>query len=143
LCHVFDARVVYDISPSRFGILKGLVFFVLLVLPLTLLYAGLIPAWALVSCLAVYLILQLALLFWMKADQRSRQIEQPTDLPPARMNRAMLYGGVGGGIFGATGPLLVQGWLAEDWVSFGAILACDILVFFLVTRVYMRLRQWH
>jgi len=127
----------------RLFILWWLVFFVLLVLPLTLLYAGLIPLWALVSCLGVYFILQLALLFWMKADQQRRQIEPPTELPPARMNRAMLYGGVGGGIFGATGPLLVQAWLAKEWVSFGAILTFDILVFFVVTRVYMRIRQWH
>ncbi|MBN1505534.1 MAG: sigma-70 family RNA polymerase sigma factor [Sedimentisphaerales bacterium] len=126
----------------RLFIVWWLVFFVLLVLPLTLLYAGLIPAWALMSCLAVYLILQLALLFCMKASQQRRQIEPPADPPTTRMNRAMLYGGVGGGIFGATGPLLVQAWLGEDWVSLGAIAACDILVFFVATRVYMRIRQW-
>jgi RNA polymerase sigma factor (sigma-70 family) len=126
----------------RLFIFWWLLFFALLVLPLTLLYAGLIPMWGLVSCAGAYLILQLALLFWMKADQRRRQLERPAERPSTPTNRGMLYGGVGGGIFGATGGLLARAWAAKDWASFVAMLAFDLLAFFVVTRLYIRIRQW-
>ncbi len=114
-----------------------LLFFALLGLPLTLFYIGLIPAWSLGLCLAVYIVLLLALILWAKVGERRIQTEEPT----TGINRQSLYGGVGGGIFGATGWLLIQAGLAKDWVSFGMILAFDILVFFVVTRVYVRIRQ--
>jgi RNA polymerase sigma factor (sigma-70 family) len=125
----------------RLTILWLLLFLALLGL-LTLALAKLIPMWALGLYLVVYFILQLALIFRLKTAQQQRQIEEHTDHKPTRINRGTLYGGVGGGIFGATLPLLVQAWLTQDGVSFGAILALDILVFFVVTQAYMRIRQW-
>lgn len=124
----------------RLAVIWLLLFFALLGL-LTLAFVGLIPMWALGSCLAVYFILLLALIVWAKAGQRRIRAEEHTEHLPTRINWGMLYGGVGGGIFGATGWLLVQAWLANDWVSFGVILAFDILVFFVFTRVYRRIRQ--
>jgi RNA polymerase sigma factor (sigma-70 family) len=126
----------------RLAIVWLLLFLALLGL-LTLAFTGLIPMWTLVSCLAVYFVLLLALILWAKTGQRRIRAEEHTEHLPTRINLGALYGGVGGGIFGATGWLLVQAWLAKDWVSLGAILALDILVFLVVTRVYMHIRKWH
>lgn len=126
----------------RLAIIWLLLFFALIGL-LALAAAGLIPMWALGLYLAVYFILLLALVLWAKAGQRRIRTEERTEHLPTPIIRGMLYGGVGGGIFGATGYLLVQAWRVEDWASFGAMVAFDILVFFVVTRVYMRLRQWY
>jgi len=121
----------------RLFITWWLLFFALLGLPLTLFYAGLIPAWVLGSCLAVYVILLLAWIVWAKVGERRIQIEEPT----TGINRQSLYGGVGGGVFGATGWLLYQAGLTKDWVSFSAILAFDLLVFFVITRVWIHKLQ--
>jgi RNA polymerase sigma factor (sigma-70 family) len=123
----------------RLFITWWLLFFALLGLPLMLFHAGLIPMWALGLCLAVYSILLLALILWTKAGQRRIQIEDKH--LPTGINRQSLYGGVGGGILGATGWLLCQAGLAEDWVSFGAILACDVVIFLAVTKVWIHRLQ--
>ena len=76
------------------------------------------------------------------AAQRRIQIEegryQRREPWPARVTRLGLYAGFGFGIGGASVCWLYQAWLARDWVSFGAILVCAILVFFVVTKVWMR-----
>jgi len=125
----------------RLSVLWLLLFLILLGV-LVLATVRLIPMWALGLYLPVYFILQVALILWAKAHQRRRQLEEGTEHLPAHVNRGLLYGAVGGGIFGATGSLLVQAWLAKDWVSFGAILACDILIFLVATQLYIRLRRW-
>ena len=121
----------------RLFILWWLLFFALLGLPLALFYGGLIPAWALGFCLVLYVLLLLAWIIWAKVGERRIQTEEPT----TGINRQSLYGGVGGGILGATGWLLIQAARANDWLSFGVILVFDILVFLVITRVYVRLRQ--
>jgi len=118
----------------RLFILWWLLLLVSLGLPLTLFYAGLIPVWALALCLAVYTILLLALIVWTKVGQRRMQSEE---CPPG-INRQSLYGGVAGGIFGATMWLLIQATLAKNWGAVAAILACDILIFLAVTRIWIR-----
>jgi multisubunit Na+/H+ antiporter MnhB subunit len=57
---------------------------------------------------------------------------------PARITRRELYASFGGGIFGGTAWLLILAGLVKDWVSFGAILACDLLVFLAVAEVCVR-----
>jgi RNA polymerase sigma factor (sigma-70 family) len=121
----------------RLFIIWWLLLLVSLGLPLTLFYAGLIPVWALTLCLAVYVILLLALIVWTKIGQRRMQNEE---CPPG-INLQSLYGGVGGGIFGATFWLVIQAALAKQWISVAAILACDILIFFVVTRIWIRKLQ--
>jgi RNA polymerase sigma factor (sigma-70 family) len=121
----------------RLFITWWVLFFAVLGLPLTLFYTGLLPVWALGLCLAAYCVLLLAWLVWMKVGQRRIQIEDAEHLPIG-INRQSLYGGVGGGIFGATGWLLIEVGRANDWVAFAAILACDILIFFIVTRIWVR-----
>ncbi len=106
-------------------------------LPLTLFQFGLIPAWAVGVCAAVYAVLLLAWIIWAKIGERRIQAEEPT----TGVNRQSLYGGVGGGIFGATGWLLYQAGLARDWLSFGAILAFDLLIFLIITRLWIRKLQ--
>jgi len=82
------------------------------------------------------------------AGPRRIQIEEGTyhhrEHWPARVTRQGLYAGFGFAIGGGSLPWLYQAWLAKDWVSFGAILVCAILVFFAVTKVWMRKlqRQW-
>lgn len=125
----------------RLFVIWWLLLFVLLGLPLTLFYAGLIPVRVLGLCLAVYAIFLLALIVWAKVGQRRMQMEARTEGVPTRVNRQSLYGGVGGGIFGATMWLLIQACRAENWASFVAILVCDILIFFAVTKVWMRRLQ--
>lgn len=125
----------------RLAILWLLLFLALLGL-LTLALVRLVPMWVLVAYLAVYFVLQVALILWAKAAQRPRPDEHRTEPSPTQVNRGLLYGGVGGGIFGATGYPLVQAWRAEDWVSFVAMIVFDVLVFFVITRVYMRIRRW-
>lgn len=129
----------------RIAIIWWLLFFPLVVLPLPLVLVGLIPMHALVSCLAVFLILQLVLILWSVAGPRRIQIEEGTyhrrERWPARVTRQGLYTAFGSAIGGGSLPFLVYAGRAKDWASVGAILACDILVFFVVTRVYMRIRQ--
>jgi RNA polymerase sigma factor (sigma-70 family) len=121
----------------RLFIAWWLLFFAVLGLPLTLFSGGFIPAWIMGLCLVLYVILLLAGVLWAKVGERRIQAEEPT----TGINRQSLYGGVGGGIFGATGGLLYQTALARDWVSFGVILAFDILLLLVVTRVCLRIRQ--
>jgi len=121
----------------RLFIIWWLLLLVSLGLPLTLFYAGLMPVWALALCLAVYAILLLALIVWTKVGQRRMQNEE---CPPG-INLQSLYGGVAGGIFGATFSLVIQAALAKNWVSVAAILACDVLIFFAVTKVWIRKLQ--
>ncbi len=131
----------------RLAIIWWLLFLALVAVPLPLVLGGLIPTWALVSCLAVFFILQPALILWSIAGQRRIQIEEGTyhrrELWPARVTRQGLYAGFGGAIFGGSLYFLVQAGRAKDWVSFGAILACAILVFFVVTEVWIRKLQRH
>jgi len=126
----------------RLAIIWWLLFFALVGLPLTLVLAGLIPVWALGLCLAMFFILFLALILWSIAGPRRIQIEEGTyhrrEHWPARVTRQGLYAGFGFGIGGGSLPFLFQAWLAKDWLSFGAILACAILVFFAVTKVWVR-----
>jgi RNA polymerase sigma factor (sigma-70 family) len=129
----------------RIAIAWWLLFFALIALPLTLVLAGLTPMWALGLSLAVFFILQLALILWSITGPRRIQIEELTynrrERWPARVPRPGLYGSFGGAIGGASLPWLHQAWRARDWVSFGAILTCAILVFFVVTEVWMRKLQ--
>lgn len=122
----------------RLFLLSWLLLFALLGLPLALFHTKLIPVWALALCVTLYVLLLLALIVWAKAGQQRIQIENGTEHLPTRINMESFYGGVGGGIFGATAWLLIRAWLARDWASFGAILACDILLFFAVTRLWLR-----
>jgi hypothetical protein len=118
-----------------------LLFFVLLGFPLTLFYAELISARALGVCLVMYIVLLLALIAWSKVGQRRILIEDKH--LPVGINYQSLNGGVGGGvfggIFGATGWLLYQKIFAKDWLSFVLILAFDILMFCIITRVIIRI----
>ncbi len=123
----------------RLFIIWWLLLLAVLGLPLTLFYAGLVPVWALGLCLVVYAVLLSALIVWAKVGRRRMRLEE---CPPG-INRQSLYGGVAGGIFGATAWLLYQAALAQNWFSGAAILACDILIFLVVTRVYIRIRQRH
>ena len=126
----------------RLAIIWWLLFFALLGLPLTLVFAGLIPMWALGSCLAVFFILMMALILWSITGQRRIQIEEGTyhcrEHWPARVTRQGLYAGFGGAIWGGSFPFLAEAVRAKDWVSFAAILACDVLIVFAVTEVWMR-----
>jgi RNA polymerase sigma factor (sigma-70 family) len=125
----------------RLFIAWWLLFFAGLGLPLTLFHGGLISAWALGLCLAVYVVLLMTLIVWMKVGQRRILIED--EHLPAGINRQSLHGGIGGGvlggILGATGGLLYQDVLAKDWLSFVLILAFDILMFCVITRAIIRI----
>ncbi len=129
----------------RLAIIWWLLFLALVAVPLPLVLAGLIPMWALVSCLAVFFILQPALIVWSIAGPRRIQIEEGTYHRcghwSARITRQGLYTAFGFGVLGGSFPFLVQAGHAKDWVSFGAILACAILVFFVVTEIWMRRLQ--
>ena len=129
----------------RLTIIWWLLFLALIGLPLTLVLAGLIPIWALRLCLAVFFILLLALILWSIVGPRRIQIEEGThhrgEHWSARVTRQGLYAGFGGAIFGGSSYFLIRAGTAKDWVSFGAILACAILVFFVVTEIWMRKLQ--
>jgi hypothetical protein len=98
--------------------------------------------WVLASSLVVFFIVQLALILWSIAGPRRIQIEEGTyrrrERWSARVTRPGLYGSFGGAIGGASICWLYQAGLAKDWVSFGAILACAVTVFFVVTEAWMR-----
>jgi zinc protease len=129
----------------RLAIIWWLLFFALIGLPLILALAGLIPMWALGSCLAAFILLLLALILWSITGPRRIQIEEGTHHRRGHwstcVTRQGLYASFGGAIFGGSSCFLVHAGLAKDWVSFGAILACDILVFFVVTEIWMRKLQ--
>ncbi len=122
---------------GRLFIVWCLLLLILLGLPLALFYTGLIPVWALGSCLAAYVVGLATLIVWTKIGQRRMHLEEQGDRPTKRINRPSLYGGVGGGVFGATFWLLVQAWLARHWLAFGAILACDVVLFLAITRLWI------
>ncbi|OHB66849.1 MAG: hypothetical protein A2Y76_01225 [Planctomycetes bacterium RBG_13_60_9] len=130
----------------RFAIRMAVFVWLLLLalggLPLTLALAGLVPKWACWSCFAAFFALLLPLILWGNAHQRRIQIQDGTYRPPepspARITRSGLHASFGGGIFGGTLWLLILAWLVKDWVSFSAILACDILVFLAATEICVR-----
>jgi len=121
----------------RMTICVWLLLFALIGLPLTLALAGLIPKWVYWSCFAVFFTLLLPLIVWGNAHQRRIQIQdgtyRPIEYASARFTRPGIYGSFGGSIFGSTLWLLILAALAQDWVSFAMILACDILLFLAAT----------
>jgi RNA polymerase sigma factor (sigma-70 family) len=126
----------------RMAILTWLLLLVLGGVPLTLALAGLIPRWVLWSCVVTFFVLLLPLIFWSNAHQRRIQIEDSTyrcpEYAPARITRSGVYGSFAGSIFGATLWLLILTVLAGDWVSFGVLLGCDVLLFLGATTLCVR-----
>ncbi len=126
----------------RMVVFMWLLIFVLLGLPLTLALVGLIPKAAFWSCSTLFFVLLLPLILWSNARQRRIQIEEGTyrrpEYSPVHITRRGLYASFGGGILGGTLWLLILAWLARDWVSFGAILAADVLVFLALTEFCVR-----
>jgi RNA polymerase sigma factor (sigma-70 family) len=118
----------------RMTTLVWLLLLVLIGLPLTAALAGIIPKWACWPCFAVFFTLLLPLILWGNAQQRRIQIEDGTyrhpEHPSACITRRGLYASFGGGIFGGTFWLMILTWLAKDWILFGLILGCDVLLWF-------------
>jgi hypothetical protein len=125
----------------RWAVVWWLAFFALIALPGALVLAGLVPIQLLGICLVVFLIFQLPLVLWAKFSQRRIRIERGPGHPSARVTRRGLYASFGGGIFGASVCFLYQAAVAKDWVLFGAIVACGILLFFAVTETFLRCAQ--
>ncbi len=130
----------------RIAAILWLLLFALAIVPLLLVLTGLVPGWVLKASLATFLVLQLVLILWSILGPRRIQIEEGTHGRRghwwAHVPRAGLYGSFGGAIWGASLCWLYPAWLAKDWLSVAAILAGDILIFFAVTRIWIRrLRQ--
>jgi RNA polymerase sigma factor (sigma-70 family) len=126
----------------RMLLLVYVLLFVLVGLPLTLTLAGLIPPWAYWSCLGVFFVILVPLIFWSYAHQRRIQIEEGTcrqaERGLAHVPRPGVRGGFAGPIFGGTLWLLILTGLAGDWVSFSVILGCDALLFLGATALCVR-----
>lgn len=98
------------------------------------------------SCLGMFFVLLLPLIFWGNARQRRIQSEEgtcrrPGPTGPASITRQGLYASFGGGIFGGTAWMLSLAWIARDWASIGVVLACDILLLLIVTAITQRDRK--
>lgn len=124
----------------RMAVLVWLLLSVLVGLPLVLTLAGLIPTWAYWSCFAVFFVILLPLVFWANVRQRRIQLEEGTCHRPecalAHVPRPGMRGGFAGPIFGGTAWLLVLTVLTGDWVSFGVIVGCDVLLLLGATALY-------
>ncbi len=118
---------------------------VLVGLPLTLTLAGLVPRWICWSCLGVFFAVLLPLIFWSNAHQQRIQIEEGTCSRPndglAYVARSGAHGSFAGPIFGGTLWLLILAGHARDWVSFGVIVVCDVLLLLGATAFYARTPQ--
>jgi RNA polymerase sigma factor (sigma-70 family) len=129
----------------RMTILVWLLLFALVGLPMTLALAGVISRAAFWSWATAFFVLLLPLILWGNAHQKRIQVEEgsyrPREYSARRMTRPGIYASFGGGIFGGTAWLLIMAWLAKDWMSFSAILACDILVFLAVSEICVRKPQ--
>lgn len=130
----------------RMTVLLWLLLFALVGLPLTMVLAGMVPPWICWSCLGMFFVLLLPLIFWGNARQRRIQIEEgtcrrPGPTGPASITRRGLYASFGGGIFGGTAWMLSLAWIARDWASISVILACDILLLLIVTAITQRDRK--
>ena len=130
----------------RMTVLVWFLLFALIGLPLTAALAGIIPRWAYWSCFAAFFTLLLPLILWSNARQRRIQIEdgtyrKPGPPGPASITTRGLYSSFGGGIFGGTAWMLPFAWIAGDWASIGAILACDVLLLLTVTAITQRDRK--
>jgi|GEM_PF-2167839 hypothetical protein len=130
----------------RMTVLVWLLLFVLIGLPLTATLAGIIPNWAYWSCFTAFFTLLLPLILWGNARQRRIQIEdgtyrRPGPTGPASITTPGLCASFGGGIFGGTAWMLPFAWIAGDWASIGAILACDVLLLLTVAAITQRDRK--
>lgn len=130
----------------RFVIKMVVLVWVLLVLlggvPLILLLTGVIPRWSYWACFTAFFIVLLPLIFWGNARQRQIQIADETCQPPQgtprRITKPGIYGSFAGSIFGPTAWLLALCVLARDWTFFAALMGCDLLLFWAVTRICLR-----
>lgn len=130
----------------RMTVLLWLLLFALVGLPLTMVVAEMVPPWICWSCLGMFFVLLLPLIFWGNARQRRIQSEEgtcrcPGPTGPASITRRGLYASFGGSIFGSTAWMLLLAWIARDWASIGVVFACDILLLLIVTAITQRDRK--
>ncbi|MCU0915899.1 MAG: sigma-70 family RNA polymerase sigma factor [Planctomycetes bacterium] len=126
----------------RLLVLVCVLLAILVALPLTLTLVGLIPRWTYWSCLGVYLILLVSLMFWSNARQKRIQIEEGTSHSPgeglAYIPRPGVRTSFVGPIFGGTLWLLIVTGMTQDWMSFGVIVGGDVLLSLVAAMFYAR-----
>jgi len=123
----------------RISLFGWLLTLVLIVLPLTLSIAGIIPWWVYWSCFVAVFVLSLPLMAWGNAHQQRIQIEdgtyRPLEPPPAYAARLGTRQSFAGKIFGPLIWVLIPAAITGDWITAFVVFALAFLVFFITRRV--------
>jgi len=123
----------------RISLFGWLLVLVLIVLPLTLSIAGIIPWWIYWSCFAAFFVLSLPLMAWGDAHQQRIQIEdgtyRPLEPPPPCPARLGTRPSFVGKVFGPLIWVLIPAAITGDWITPFVVFALGFLVFVVTRRV--------
>ncbi len=123
----------------RISLFGWLLVSVLIVLPVSLSIAGIIPWWVYWSCWGTFFVLLLPLISWGNAHQHRIQIEdgtyRPPEPPPAYAARLGTRQSFVGKIFGPLIWVFIPAAITEDWITAFVVLVLAFLVLFITRRV--------
>lgn len=129
----------------RMTVLIWILVAALIGVPLALLLMHAIPRWAFSVCLWSFFGVLVPLSHWSNARQRRIQDDDGTyQAPPVALRpitKASMYAMFAGVIFGPTSWLIFLAGVVDSWIASVVILCCDIVLFVVVTKMFLRRQE--
>ena len=126
----------------KMTILMWVLITILIGIPLVLMLSGTISRPVYWVCVGIFFALLLPFILWSNAHQKRIQIAdgtfQSVKQTPQKMTRSSVFGSFSGMVFGSSAWLLIMTGLVHDWTALVSIIACDLLVFWIATRICLR-----
>ena len=114
----------------------------LIVVPLVLALAGVIPKLAFWPFFGLFFVFLVPSMVWGNARQRQIQIEEGTyikaEFLPMKLTKGNVYGALGGSIFGSLCWLFLLAYLTKDWFVAFSVLIFAIILFTVSTKMCLR-----